>query len=171
MIDRGAPFLKELGRVLEAECSAYEEYSKLLEQEHHGIVHFKAETVEAIAERRGEIVEKLQVLREERLKLGAKFPESDGAKLNDLIARHCHADDRRTLQPLAIRLRAAVSDASARGKELGQLGQFALNVVNGSLSILWSASQSVVKSYAPNGKVREAFHPATTRAAGILRQA
>ena len=172
MIERNSRLIRDLERVLRAEIKLQEEYAALLTDERTCLTRFNADKIEEISLRRDLLNEKISQAAAERLELMKIFPNSQGKRLTELLKAHCHKQDIATLMPLAEKLKTVVQQTKSMGKEFKQLVDFSLNLVNGTLSIIWSATQNVTRSYTPQGKVREAFHPSTTqRWAGLLKQA
>lgn len=171
MIARKSRLIIDLEHSLRAELALQEEYASVLQEEREHITHFQAGKVEELSARRETLSEQMRVAAEHRVELMSMFPAHDGKRLTDLIREHCHPEDRRVLLPLAEKLKTAVLTTKRLGQEFKQLANFSLNLVNGVMSIIWSATQNVTRSYTPQGTVKEAFHAQGSRLAGVLKQA
>ncbi len=172
MINRNSRLIRDLERVLRTEIRLQEEYASVLIEERTTLTRFNAEKIEQLSLRREELNGRIAIAAAERLELMKIFPNYEGKRLTELIRTHCHRQDSALLLPLAEKLKSVAQSTKSSGKEFKQLVDFSLNLVNGTLSILWSATQNVTKSYTPQGTVREAFHPSVTqRWAGLLKQA
>ena len=153
------------------EIELYKSYSSLLDEETRSITRFKTDKVEEITEKRSELHNKLLDAQDRRLNLLRQFAMPEGASLTDLLSAHFHPDDSRRLARSVRRLREEVSGAQRRGREHSQLTNFALKIVHGTLSIIWSATQNVVKSYSRQGTLKEAYNPTRSREIGVLKKA
>ncbi|MBN8549588.1 MAG: flagellar export chaperone FlgN [Deltaproteobacteria bacterium] len=171
MIERNSRLVRELDSVLREELRLQKEYAEILNEERTSITTFKAEKVQSLSEKREVLSETIKRAAEKRAELMAMFPEHQGKRLSELIRAHCHPVDQERLMPLADALKLAVQNTKSLSTEFKQLASFSLNLVNGALSILWSATQNVTRSYTPNGKIKESAHSSGNRQAGVLKEA
>lgn len=171
MIERNSRLVRELDSALTAEIRLQEEYALVLSEERACITKFEADRVQELSAKRETLSEEMQKASDRRLELMSMFPSHEGKRLTDLIRAHCHREDMQRLLPLAEKLRAALLKTKTLGLEFKQLANFSLNLVNGVISIIWSATQNVTRSYTAQGTVREAFNTPGTRLAGVLKEA
>lgn len=172
MIERNSRLVRELERILRRELALQQEYSELLTQERLHLTKFNSDKIVELSSKREEVSEQMRIASEERLELMKLFPEHHGKRLTELVARHCHPEDVVLLLPLAEKLRAALKHTKSLGTEFRQLADFSLNLVNGALSILWSATQNVTRSYTPQGTLQEKYHHTAGQTwAGLLKRA
>ena len=57
------------------------------------------------------------------------------------------------------KLRELIKQTQGKAREYSELLNFSSNLVNGSLSILWSATQGIFKSYGRDRNIHESYHP------------
>ena len=164
-------FVGQLVSILQKEIELYTKYTALLEEERHFLVKFKEEKVNAITAKRIEVYNSLESLQKERMQLMESFPDWRGKKLYDLVIKHMHHKNAKRVLPLVTQLREVVKKTEASGKQHSQILSFSLRSIQGVLSILWSATQTVVKSYNSKGKMQNSYHPSDSRSAGVLKQA
>lgn len=167
--ERNPKFVKDLSQVLELECALYAAYLEVIEREKIAVTKFNADQVAEFTEQRLEITERIRDAKDRRFAVLDALPEGRKEKLSVLIGRCLHADDARKLTPLVGRLKDAVAAARQKSMEFNQIANFSLGIVNGSISILSSATQNVVRSYNPMGLLRESYNPAAGRSTGVLK--
>lgn len=161
---------RELERLLKAECAIYREYSELMTKERQAVISFKMAEVEAITARRVSLSTAMGEAHHQRLTLLKQLPEGDCEKLTTVIARQFSGADQKRLMSLAEELRSAIRASQANGLQFGQIVTYALNLVNGSISLLWSATQNVFKAYGKKGQIKESYHP-SDRSQGVIKRA
>jgi len=164
-------FIQQLKALLERECALYRDFINLLGEQRRGITNFQADKIEILNLKRARLHRQMQTAHAERLILMQRFPDSAGKKLSTLIKSYCLKADQKVLLSLAQQLRELVLEAKSKGAESNGVVGFALNVVNGSLSLLWQATQHVSKSYSRSGRVQEAYVPRHSRGDNVLKQA
>jgi hypothetical protein len=163
--------VKTLERVLEQELACYSEYLALLAQEQVSVVGLRAEQVVALSQRRAEVVQRIGELREQRLALVARAPDDEDRRLSDIIHDACTPADAKRLEKLITQIKAIVAVVESKSREFNQVLNFSLGLVNGEISLLWSASQSVARVYNAFGSVHEAVQPSAPRAGSLLGEA
>lgn len=169
--EKNPTFVKELAKILEYECGLYAAYVKTLANEKEAITKFNAENVSALTEQRLLLTEQIKAAKEQRFMVLDALPEGRKEKLSNLLQKYAHIEDAKRLMPLVQKLKVLVVEARQKSMEFNQIANFSLGIVNGSLSILWSATQNVVRSYDTLGSLKESYNPSTGRAAGVLRSA
>ena len=163
--------VRALTRAVERECAAYEEYIALLTGEREAISRFQPDSVSEFTARRQELSDELLALSAERLEICQEISGTEQKRLTDIAEKFLHGSDRTTMLRQAARLRKLVETSQRASQEFSQIVNFSLNLVNGSLSIVMSATRNVVRSYTPYGNIREAFNPAEGSTAGTLARA
>lgn len=159
MIERGGQLVRNVESALRTEMDLQIQYAALMEEEGKYISKFDAEKVTELSSKRAQVSQNIDAARMKREKLCEQFPDHTGKKLTELVSQHCHRDDAKRIKQLAEKFRILVQGNQRRGFEFGQVTQFVLNLISGSMSILWSATQSVTRSYGRNGVVRETYTP------------
>ncbi len=161
-MQRDPQFLSSLQRLLEQECAVHGEYIALMEKEEIALTKFKAEEVTALAGQREMLAGQMAQIQEKRQEFMQHFPDAEHKKLSELIIKHCHPEDARRLTPLVGRLKKLITRSRALGTALGQVANFSLSLVDGTLSILWSATQNVTRSYSRKGVIKESYQSLKT---------
>jgi hypothetical protein len=166
-----AKAVKTLERVLEQELSCYTEYLALLAQEQVSVVGLRAEQVLALSQRREEVVGRIGELRERRLAIVAAVANHEERRLSDVIRESCSPVDAKRLDKLVTQIKAVLAVVESKNREFNQVLNFSLGLVNGEISLLWSASQSVARVYNAFGAVSEGVQPSPPRAGSLLGEA
>lgn len=163
--------IRQLQSMLQKECKLYAEFIGMAREQRKWIVKFNADKIEALNRRRKELHRMMQAIQAERLIIMQQFPDSQGRRLSSLIADYCVKEDQKALLPLVEQLRALVVESQKIGSESNHVVQFALNVINGSLTIFWQATQCVTKAYGRNARVQKSYAPRSSRDETVLKQA
>lgn len=160
----------ELEGLLKAECAVYREYAELMTKERKAVIGFKIAEVEALTARRVVLSTAMGEAHHQRLNILKQLPGGDSEKLTTVIARSFAQPEQKRLMALAEELRSAIRASQASGMQFGQIVTYALNLVNGSISLLWSATQNVCKAYGKKGQLKESYHP-NDRKQGVIKKA
>jgi hypothetical protein len=162
-----------LQRNLERSCTLHERYLNLLTEERARLKTFAADDVERIRLKREELLAGIAELNAQRLEILSAVPDGTTRKLSELIdVETAFAPaDAAVVRPLVLKLKKLASAVQEQSREFSQVVNFALNLVHGSLSILWSATQNVTRSYTAGGSLLENRTPTGTRLQTTLRQA
>lgn len=171
MFEKQGTFVRSLEAALDVEIDVQTRYLAALEQERELLPKFKTENLAELTAKRELISKEMAEAQLVRVELMRQFPEFRGKRLTDLVQLHCHPSDAKRLEDKIKRLKRAVATNRASGNEFGQVAQFTLNLVNGVLSLFWSATQNVTRSYTRKGKVRESYNTQGGRHSGVLKQA
>jgi hypothetical protein len=162
--------VRSLENVLNKECKLYKQYISILQEERSYITNFDADKLTALTAKRAALYDDMLLAQDERLQLMRSFPNNTNQKLRDLISLHLSKADQAVLSPLAEELRNLVLLAQKESKEQNQIVKFGLKMVHGVLSLFWSATQNVVRSYSRKGDIRENYN-STTRDNNLLKKA
>jgi hypothetical protein len=165
------PQLRRLRNHLLREQELYRRYCALLLEQRECIKSFQIQRVQDITLEREGITRELQESHAERLLLVQQFPDSEGKRLTDLILAHANGEQKSELLSLAKELKGLVSQARELGMESNQVVQFASDMIHGSISLLWQATQSVSKSYTRMGGLSEQYIPRVSRTENLLKEA
>jgi hypothetical protein len=161
--------IRSLEMLLVKECRLYEQYLTVLLEERTSIIRFNAETLGQLTVKRAALYEEMLKAQDTRLELMRSFPSNQGKKLRDLITQYCTPEDKRRLLPLAEKLKSLVESVQQQSKEQNQILGFGLKLVHGMVSLFWSATQNVVRSYSRKGVTKEAYNPAS-RNSNVLKR-
>ncbi len=164
-------FVRQLEKLLKRETALYIEYLDILNKERNQVTAFNANQIQQMAVRRKLLTEALKESHERRIELLSRLPDSAGKKLTDLIESQAPERFRASLLSSALKLRELVEESQRQGSSLQQVVQFALNTVNGSLSLFSQASQNVSRQYNTTGKISESYNPKSSRSDTVLKQA
>jgi flagellar biosynthesis/type III secretory pathway chaperone len=165
--DKIVPVLAEL---IIKECKFYQKYLEVLSKERQLIKSKKIDQLEAVANKRSNLVQEMLNFQDQRLDLMRKHtPESEQKNLRIWINDNFSPKNIKLLMPLAENLRELVK--SVQGEEMlhGQTVNFALRMFGGIVSIIRSASVNILTSYGKQGKIKESYNP-QSRTAGILKE-
>ena len=163
--------LREVEKILRQECSLHQRYLDLLEQERKLVVSGDHQKVGSLSSQREMLSQQMDNAHKDRRAWMEKFPNGQDVRLTDLIKQNFSPIESRPALALAEQLRALVTRLRQDSSEFSQVVNNTLNLVNGTLSILLSAAQHVVRSYSSQGQLREQFHPVGSRDGTILKQA
>jgi hypothetical protein len=168
-LDPGA--VRSLEKILNEELAQCDLYLGLLFEEQKSVVALKPEEVVELGVKREASVENLSKLRDQRVRLVTALGGSESVKVSDLIESRCAPSDKKRLLTLVQKLKQKITHVEEKSREFNQVLNFSLGLVNGSLSILWSATQPVTKSYNAFGTVTESLQPTVPRAGSSLGRA
>jgi hypothetical protein len=163
--------VKQLERKLEQELALYGEYVAVLTQEQSFVVSLKPDQVNALSQRRSYILAQLESLRDQRTALVDEISGKEGVKLSEFIEEMCLPADRKKLLAIVGKIKQALQQVEDRSREFNQILNFSLGLVNGEISLLWSASQPVTRVYNSFGSVQEAVQPGAPRTGSLLGEA
>lgn len=163
--------VKTLERLLEQELACYSKYIALLAQEQEGVVGLKAEKVSALSQQRSEVVTRIGELRDQRLRIVSELTDDEDIRLSEVIRIACTPTDAQRLERLITQIKAILVVVESKNREFNQVVNFSLGLINGEISLLWSASQSVARVYNAFGSVNEARQPNTPRPGSLLGEA
>ena len=160
MLERNGALIRKLEAALLEEIKLQVSYSMVVEEENSFITKFNTDKIKALSEKREGMYMAIAAAMEKRAALALEIPGATKSScLRDLLKAEAHPADADRLCRHAEKLRVLVSSNHQRGREFGRLANFALTLVNGSLSILWSATQSITRAYGRNGVVTEKMAP------------
>lgn len=164
---------RTLEKLLEQELVLYEQYVAVLKKEQDCIVRLKSDEVSQYSEKRHEITDKLGELKDRRLELTASFSDEydEPIRLSEIVEIMEEPRDKHMLESLIQKIKDAVACVERATSEFSQVLQFSLGMVNGEISLLWSASQNVNRVYNSFGTVQEAVEPSAPRTGSLLGQA
>lgn len=160
-----------LTRHLTKECALYEKYLIALEKQREALTKFETDKIDALNHKRAKLIQEMKEYEKKRLELVSELPKSKERRLVDLIREHFSGKEGIELQKLAHSLRELVQTSRAMSQEFGLANQFALNMVNGSISLIWQATQNVSRQYGRKGALSESYNPTRSRQETVLRQA
>lgn len=163
--------VKSLEKLLTAEISEYDSYLQLLEQEQQAVIKLDADTVTNLGLKRGEVVDRLSQLKDERSKVIASAIGNDAYRASDVIQEGCAPADRKRLMSLVEKVKTRVQQVEKKSREFNQVLSFSLGLVNGELSLLWSASQPVTRVYNAFGSMTQGVQPTPPRNGSLLGEA
>lgn len=164
--------LRTLEQCIDRELGLYQEYLAALLQEKQFIQCQDTEKIQAISQKRQLLCNSMKEAEEKRLDYIKSLP-GDGAnnlKLSEFVKANFSAVESKRLLGKVELLKDLVKRCHRESTEFRNVVDFSLNMVSGLISIFWSATQSVVRSYTQNGRMRESYAPSVVRSAGLLKQ-
>ena len=163
--------VKTLEKFLVDEVSLCDEYLKIIKEEQDAVVKLESETVTRLGEKRGVLVDKLTHLREERALLVERITGDEFTRVTDMVNHGCTPSDKKRLIALADKVRGRLAIVDKCTKEFNQILNFSLGLVNGEISLLWSATQPVSRTYNAYGGMSEGVQPGPVRTGSSLGKA
>ena len=171
MLERNSPLIRQIEAALLQEVELQLRYSAAIEEEKACITKLHSERIAVLTAKREEIARAILSAKERRESLTSKIPGAEhGKSLRAILKEKAHKDDARRISQLASKLEVLVHDNRKRGREFSRLVNFASTIIDGSMSILRSATQSITRAYGRNGVLREKIAP-NTRTQGTLEEA
>ena len=163
--------IKILEKLLVEEIALCDEYLKIIVQEQAAVVKLDSANVTLLGEQRAVVVEKLSQLREERALLVERVTGDEFTRVSEMVAQGCGSADKKRLLGLAQKVKARLAVVDKKTREFGQVLNFSLGLVNGEISLLWSATQPVSRTYNAHGGVVEGVQPGPPRTGTSLGKA
>lgn len=163
--------IRDLKRILERECEAHEEYVALLAAEREAMKKFQADAVSELTLRRDVLGQTMAALRDQRVAICRLISGAEKTRVSEIAERYIGGADRAAIERSIERLKKLIESSRSASLEFNQSLNFSLNLINGSLAILMSATQNVVRSYTPYGVVRESFNPSQGSGGSSLARA
>ena len=165
---RGA---RSLEKILEEEISLYVEYVGILTQEQSCVVTLRADEVSVLSHRRAQVVARLETLQEARSAFVEQVSGREAMRLTDFVEQACALVDKKRVMTLVRKMKDVLQAVEEKSREFTQVLNFSLGLVNGEISLLWSASQPVTRVYNAFGSVQEAVQPGAPRVGSLLGEA
>lgn len=170
-MERKPKLVSDLVALLRSEKELHETYLSILKDERNAIARNEKGRMVELSARRAEIHERIIQAQYEREKFAQLFPDWRGKKLTTLVQMHLDPEDQKQILPAIERLKRVAAQAKVASEELSSLTSFGLGMTASLLSLLWSGTQSVVRSYTAQGAIKEAFIPSENRTTMTLRHA
>ena len=156
---------------VEREIRLYKEYIQVLEKEKDSVTSYDSQRLEKYTAKREGLHNEIRDALFKRQQMIKTLCGSEKVRLTDAIKNHFHIADTKKLIPIAEQLKELTIRLQKQSREFNQIVNFGLNVVNGSLSIIMSATQNITKAYNKKGVVKESFNPQGGRNSGVLKEA
>lgn len=163
--------LKNLETSLDEELRQYQEYLQILEKEQERVVTLKTDELVEFSATRSKIIDRLAQLRDTRISIVSSLVGNETTKLSEFVEALPASTDKTRLATYVDKIKSAVSAVDRKTKEFTQVLNYSLGLVNGEISLLWSASQTVSRVYNAFGSVVEGAQPAPQRTGSLLGEA
>lgn len=150
---------RQLFDLLNNQTKLYEDYLKVQEDEKEALKKASVAKVKECTILRSNILERIVIVRS---KVGEILSRENESKLLRLLSKKGSLEQKRILAPKIKNLRELIKKTQGKAKEYSQLLDFSSNLINGSLSILWSATQGIFKSYGRDRTIHQSYHPSNT---------
>ena len=147
---------RELLDIINKQLSLYEEYLKIQNDEREGLKKANVQKIKENTVLRSNILEYIYVLKN---KLSTLITNEGENKVIKLLNKKAPNEQKMILLPKIKKLRELIKQTQGKAREYSELLNFSSNLVNGSLSILWSATQGIFKSYGRDRNIHESYHP------------
>lgn len=162
--------LPKLEKLLLQEIRIYEGYNALTALERKVITPFIADKVIDASNRRDQFVSEMNRLHIQRQEMLFLIFDVKDRKLSDLIELNLKGADLKKFRQIAAKLKLVASNSMKDTRELGSIVKFGMGMVDGILSILWSATEHVTKSYTRMGGMKETTSPGGNRLSSVLKK-
>lgn len=159
-----------LHSMLEQECRLYLQYDKTIEEERRYISKFDTEKIRQLSSEREKMYELMKEAQAERRELIKRVASNSRLRLSDFISQTFSGQELKVLQDQVEKLRSLIKHSQSHAREFSQVVGFALKLVGGMASIIWSATQNVVRSYTSGGKIQETYHGSRARGSGLIKE-
>ena len=163
--------VKSLEKFLVDEVSLCDEYLKIIKEEQAAVVKLDAEKVTLLGEARSFVVDKLTRLREDRALFVERMTGDEFTRVTQVINQGCGPSDKKRLIALTQKVKARLVAFDKCTKEFNQVLNFSLGLVNGEMSLLWSATQPISRTYNAHGGLTEGVQPGPVRTGSSLGKA
>jgi hypothetical protein len=87
-----------------------------------------------------------------------------------MVERISDARERNQAKELVVRLRKVTELLRLKAREFGQVVDFSLGLLAGSVSVISSAARPVTRAYGADGKIHEKSVPVSSRAEFSLKE-
>lgn len=162
---------RELEDLLNKEIGLYAIYIKLLDEEREAVVSSQTEQVIALSTARSAVIEQMREAQNSRRQFLRRYSADRLLRLSVFVKNQFSPQEAAKLMPLVHKLKKLVGIAQAGSSEISQVVSFSLKLVSGLVSIIWSATQNVVRAYTSIGTIKESYHPTGYGKAAALKQA
>lgn len=163
--------VKKLEQMLREECGVYEQYLKLLSLEQKSLTSLNTDELIDFTEKRAVLTDRLADIQRARSALLVDKDTGTLRPVREVIKARCASSEQRTLLSLANKLVDLIQKTQVRAKEMGQMLHFSLSMINGTISLIYSATQNVTKAYGQNGMVKNSYHPKSGKGAALTKEA
>jgi hypothetical protein len=161
-MQRNDPLVLKIEKLLDEERAMHAEYLELFKLERSAVANFQEADLTSCVSRRESLQEKLSQKHSELKELMDRFPHSTGKRLSQLVEENCHPADKKRLIAKIDLLKSTAQDTRNEGQEFQKVLGFVSQMVNGTISLIWSVTQHVFESYGRAGKIKQSYQPATT---------
>jgi len=172
VMERNSKLVQTLEQGLDAEIALYKEHGRVMAREQQALIAFRDEEVAQCVSQREGLANQIELIHQTRLDCMQHMPGyMIGLRLTELMPRVLHPQDCKRLTAKAQELKKIAHDSRRSSGEFEKLLQFTLNMVSSLMSIIWSASQHVFRSYGRSGQIKESYQPARSVASNTIKKA
>jgi FlgN protein len=165
-----SPSFRPLLSAVKDECDLLEQYQRLMDEEQLLVTQLKSEQVMDAVARRMDLGDKLAEVQEKRSAAMKSLESETNEKLSSMIGRISDPRERKQAEALVKRLRKVTKLTRLKAREFGQVVDFSLGLLAGSISVISSAARPKTRSYGSDGKIREKSVPVSSRAEFSLKE-
>lgn len=163
--------VKQLEKYLLDEIALCDEYLKTIKQEQDAVVKLDSPAVTSWGEKRSLLLEKMARLRDDRAILVGRVTGDDTTRVSEMVSTGCGPTDRKRLLALTDKVKVRLAMVEKQTREFTHILNFSLGLVNGEISLLWSATQPVTRGYNAFGSMTEGVQPGPVRSSSSLGKA
>ena len=156
---------------LEDEYKLREDYCVLSSEERRAMTKFDTGEIEKLTSKKEEILQKLETNSLKIKELISALPDAEPRTISELAKAYARKEDRRVILQLVDKVRRISKKTKLSSLELKELSSFSLSMIHSLLSIIWSGTLGITKSYGKRGNLKESFHPLGSRTKTTLKEA
>jgi hypothetical protein len=163
--------VRQLEQLLREEVAVCEQYLAIISKEQLAVTKLDSLAVSECSNQREQCLSVLNGLKDRRVETLRMLSDSKKISTTEVVTRVCQGKERQRILALVDKLRDVLTRVESTSRECNQVVDFSLGLVNGSLSILWSATQDVTKGYTPYGTITEGTTRQPRRRGALLGEA
>ena len=157
--------------LLTAELPLYGKYLEVLDQERKATVDQNLTVIQKFQDQRAVLTERMNDARAKRDAWRMQWLPDFTGTLREWAAASLPQSELVTIKPLLEQVHDEAAAVIGANREYRIFLDFSLNLVSGCLSLLWSATHDVVRSYSRQGTVQEAANQRASRLPSQCREA
>lgn len=164
-------FARSIKGVIQEGIELQSKYGAALKKEQEAVMKGNADKAEEFAYERNEIINQIQSALERQKEIVEKISGDSKTPLRAAIEKFAPKEEKRALLKLAEIFRTTINKTQNETKDFGLIATFAHNMASSLVSIFWSATQGVAKSYGRDKTVQESLHPKQSRTQSVIKKA
>lgn len=164
-------FARSIKSLLAEEIELQSRYGAILKKEQDAVMKGDADGAEHFAFERDEVITRIKDALERQRSIVKEISGEEKMPLRVAIEKFAPREEKKPLLKLAETFRKSVNNTQTETKEFGHIAAFAHSMASSLVSIIWSATQGIAKSYGKDKTVQESLHPKQSRTQGLIKKA